>query len=60
MKNFIIIFYVNLKHIYNESTIIKEIIIKRGKQSQEEVNLLQKYVNKFDEGNWSKIKKFFI
>ena len=38
---------------------MKEIIIKRGKWSQEEDILLKKYVNKFGEGNWSIIKKFF-
>ena len=54
------IFIDNEKPFKNIKSNTNEPIIKKGKWSQEEDNLLKKYVNKFGEGNWSKIERFFI
>ena len=47
-------------NIIEENNIINMPIFKKGKWSEEEDNLLKKYINKYGEGKWSQIEKGFI
>ena len=47
-------------NITKENNNINMPIFKKGKWSEEEDNLLKKYINKYGEGKWSQIEKRFI
>ena len=47
-------------NIIEENNNINMPIFKKGKWSEEEDNLLKKYINKYGEGKWSQIEKGFI
>ena len=47
-------------NIIEENNNINMPIFKKGKWTEEEDNLLKKYINKYGEGKWSQIEKRFI